>query len=730
MNDMNFPAPKANSLGTDAPAERVGGRSALRQYLNIVRRRKWVILGAIAASLVVGLVATLLMTPKYMASTTLEIQRESQNIIRVEGAQQEANQADLEFYQTQYGLLQSRSLAARVATELRLYDDAHFFQMMGASSDTAGWFENGRPTRAATRDERIRKAAEILLNHLGISPERLSRLVAVSFTSPDADFSKRVVDAWAVHFIQATLERRVEATSYARRYLEGRLAQLRGRLDESERMLVGYASRERIINLPATTPATGEGGVSGERSIVAEDLVAINRELSRAVADRVTSQSRLRAGGSVTESLENQAIGLMRGRRAELSAEYARLTTQFEADYPPARALANQIAQIDRAISTEEGRVRRTLEQTYQSNVARETDLRNQVRSLEAGILDLRRRSIQYNIFQRDVDTNRELYNGLLQRYKEIGVAGGVGVNNISIVDHAEAPEKPTSPKPLLNMALALLFGLVLGAGAALALEQIDEAIADPTEIETSLGLPFLGTIPKVSEDLASALDDRKSPIAEAYMSVQTSLSFSTDHGVPKSIAVTSARPGEGKSTTSYALARALARRKKRTLLVDADMRSPSVHVMTALKNETGLSNFLAGSDDVKSLLHLTNHDGMYVMTAGPQPPSAAELLSGDRLERLIATLSESFDHIVFDAPPVMGLADAPLIASKVEGMVFLIESRGTKRTIAQVAIERLRAANAQMLGVVLAKFESKHAHYGYGYEYGYGYGASATDGE
>lgn len=701
--------------------------SMLKQYLSVLRRRRWIILCAVLACLAVGLIVTLLMTPQYTASTTLEIQREQRGLINVEGAEPETNPADLEFYQTQYGLLRARSLADRVATQLRLFDDHNFFAMFG-SAKASDWFEAGRPTNASTRAERIQEAGEILLDNLAVSPERMSRLVEISFRSPDPAFSQRVVDAWATNFIQATLERRFEANSYARRFLEQRLGQLRNRLDESERTVVGYAARERIINLPATTPSGQDGGVSGERSLMAEDLVAINRELARATAERVQAQSRLGSGGgNVIEALENNAISGLRQRRAELAAEFARLMTQFEPDYPPAQALSNQMRQIDQAIQREEGRVRSTLQANYTAATQREEALRNRVNQLEAGMLDLRRRSIQYNIFQRDVDTNRELYDGLLQRYKEIGIAGGVGVNNISIVDRAQTPQERSSPKPLLNIALALVFGLALGVGAALAMEQIDEAVTDPSEVEGLLKLPLLGTIPKITDmDPLEALQDRKSALAEAYLSIQTNLAFSTDHGVPVSLAVTSTRPAEGKTTTSYALARLLARAGRRTLFIDADMRSPSAHHRLNLSNERGLSNYLAGSDDLPSLIqHVPSHDGMHVMTAGPQPPSAAELLSGDRLERMIAALRPDYDNIVIDAPPVMGLADAPLISSKVEATVFVIESRGTRRGMVQLAVQRLRAAKGQIVGVVLAKFESKHAHYGYGYDYGYGYGSN-----
>lgn len=737
MNSLAFQRNKAalaaGDVSTQAAAHAEGAADRmplLAQYLGILRRRRWIILGAIAFALVVGLTVTLLMTPQYTARATLEIQRQARDIIRTEGSEQETSQADLEFYQTQYGLLRSRSLAMRVATQLRLFDNQQFFEMFG--SDLAStYFSDGRVTSAASRDERIREAADILLDHIAVSPERMSRLVEIGFTSPDPNFSKQVVDVWATNFVQSALERRFEANSYARRFLEQRLAQLRERLDQSERQLVAYAAQQRIINLPATTPATGEGGVTGERSLTAENLVALNRELARATAERVQAESRLGASrGAVTEALENQAISGLRQRRAELSAEYSRLLTQFEPGYPVARALANQIQQIERAIAVEEGRVRSTLQSTYRASLEREQNLRGRVQALEAGMLDLRRRSIQYNIFQRDVDTNRQLYDGLLQRYKEVGIAGGVGVNNISVVDAAQTPQEPSSPNPLLNLSFALVLGLLGGVGAALALEQIDEAIADPAEVERLLAVPLLGTIPKVADvDPIDALSDRKSSLSEAYVSVQTNLGFATDHGLPRTLAVTSTRPAEGKTTTSYAIARGLARAGRRTLLLDGDMRSPSIHHKFGLSNEIGLSNFLAGNDDLDSMLRVSDHDGLRVMTAGPQPPSAAELLIGDRLGRLLTLLGDKFDHVIIDAPPVMGLADAPLYGNRVEATVFVIESRGTKKSMAQVALGRLHSSNTQVVGTVLAKFESKHAHYGYGYEYGYSYGEAAQKG-
>lgn len=696
----------------------------IRQYLRIAMRWRYVIIGITAACVILGLIATLLMTPQYTATTEIEIQRESNQLTNFQGAETETSIADQEFYQTQYGLLQSRTLAERVATQLRLIDDPAFFERFGVDEDGPGFEQAGGRYTAAGRATRQRMAGELLLDNLSVSPTRLSRLVDINFTSPDPQFSAQVVNAWADNFIQTNLERKVQATAYGRNLLERELTQAKERLDESQRQLVGYATDQRLINLP--TQGNTEGTTS-ERSIVADDLVALNTALSQATADRIAIEARYRQAGrsgASSEALRNQAINNLRQRRAELAAEYQQLMVQFEPEYPAARAIQSQISQLDRSIAGEEARVSNSLLADYRQAQEREQGLQNRVDQLKSSFLDDRRRSIQYNIFQQEVDTNRALYDGLLQRYKEIGVAGGVGVNNVSVVDQADVPQRPSSPRLLINLAIALLAGLGLGAAAAFALEQMDEAIADPAEVERRLGLPLLGSVPKVDGMTPKeALLDRKSELVDAYLAIQTNLAFTTEHGAPRSLAVTSTRPAEGKSTTALAVATMLARAQKRVILVDGDMRSPSVHHLGGVDHDRGLSNFLAGQDDIAPLLFEMRDLGFTAMSAGPIPPNAAELLTGNRLALLISRLLESYDHVVIDSPPVMGLADAPLIASRVEGIVYAVESHGIRSSLVKTALARLAAANARIFGGVLTKFEARKAHYGYGYEYGYGYG-------
>ena len=350
--------------------------------------------------------------------------------------------------------------------------------------------------------------------------------------------------------------------------------------------------------------------------------------------------------------------------------------------------------------------------------------LEGRVNALKGNLTDLRRRSIQYNIYQRDADTNRELYNALLQRYKEIGVAGGVEKNNVSIADAPKLPDRPSSPNLLLNVLLAMFAGGFAAAGLAAGLDQIDEGIADPSETEAKLGHPLLGTIPKVRDETPlEAFENPRSPLVEAYLAIQATLELSTARGTPKSIAVTSTRAREGKSITVLALARSLARAHRKVVLVDADLRSPSVHSLVGLENRgVGVSNFLAGSDDLDAMLQSSPQDGLSVITAGPHPPNAADLLTGPRLGELIERLEKRFDHVIVDLPPVIGLADAPLIAAAVDSVIYVVEARSIQAGVARRGLQRLDTAQANIVGIALTKFEPRHAHLGYGYGYGYEY--------
>jgi capsular exopolysaccharide synthesis family protein len=699
----------------------------LATYWRLALKYRFLIIGCFLGALVVGATLTLLMTPIYTAEATLKIDREAARVLDSEDVTPRENMMQgEEFFQTQYGLLRSRSLAERVIESLGLASSNATLEAMGIEAPEPG----GTAASQAAR----RKAAALyaLQNNLGVSPVRGSRLVAVGYDNPNPVVAARIANGFAENFIQSNLDRKFESSAYAREFLEERIAQTKERLESAERQLVAYAANNQIINVGEPSEGTTAGGST--ESLTSNNLVALNSALARTRAERVAAEERWRSARSselmtLPEVLQNPSIQRLTEQRALLDAEYQQKLSIYRPDYPEMVRLRAQIEEAEGQIQTIAGNIRSSIRSQYEIAASQERSLQSQVTGLTGDVLDLRDRSIQYNILQRELDTTRTLYEGLLQRYKEVGVTGGVTANNISIVDLATPPDSPSKPNMLLNMVLAALLGLGLGGLAALVLEALDETLATPDDVEKKLGVPVLGVTPflEKGETPLEALADIRSGFSEAYYSLRTALQFSTPDGAPSSLLVTSARPAEGKSTTAYAIALNLARVGKRVLLVDGDLRNPSMHRVVGVENERGMSNLLSGSADLAGVVKPTRQENLFFIPCGPLPPNPAELWGGDRLRQFLVETRNNFDHVVIDGPPVLGFADSPMLAAAVNGVLFALESRGTRRGQARGALKRLQVGRAHLLGAVLTKFSTKSAAYGYGgydYAYDYHYGA------
>src|SRR5690606_17243417 len=670
----------------------------LLAYWQILVKRRWLVLGVLASVVALALLVTLLTPPVYRATATLQIDREAMQVIQVDGIQtpEAANSGD--FYQTQYELLKSRSLAERVADTLNLANSPSL-QALASHSWLQRLTQGLRPqTReeaieAGTADSKsagMRDAAKIIQDGLAIEPVRNSRLVKLNFDSGNPVFSARVANALAEGFIAQQLERRFDASSYAKTYLEDRLRQLKAKLEESERELVAFAQKENIVNV-------GEN----QLSLVSQNLSELNRQMADAQAQRIRAEARWReASGSSgaalpADMLANSIIRTLQQQRAELQGQYQQKLQVFKPDYPEMKQLEGQIAELDKQIAGELRNIRSSVKSEYDAALAQENLLSSKLAALRSETLDVDSRSIQYNILKREADTNRQLYDALLQRYKEIGVAGGVSANNVAIVDRALPPQSRYKPSLTLNLAIGLLLGAMLGVLAAFVLEFLDQTLKTPQDVEQRLKLSVLGIIPKLKkqEVPAQALRDLRSAFSEAYRSVRTALQFSTDSGLPKVLLVTSAGPSDGKSTTAWSLARNFAQLGKRTLLIDGDLRNPSLHRVAEVRGEIGLSNLLSGAANINEAIQETDDPRLKIVLAGPLPPNPAELLAGSKLISLLTVAGESFDQVVIDGPPVLGLADAPILANASSGTLLVVEAGHTRIQSAQMAVKRLLVA-------------------------------------
>ncbi len=674
------------------------------RFLRILHEWRWLILAATALGLILAVLATLLTTPLYRARVSLEVNPPRVEVMaeQSKGVVSDTNAWD--FVATQVGLLKSTSVAQRVVEDLNLANNPAFADQQ---ADPA---------------VRLRQATQKVATSLSVTPPTEGNLVTFSYVSESPQLAAQIANAYANAFINSALQRRFEASTYARNFLEKQIAKTRGDLERSERQLVAYAQSQGIIN----TSGAGEGERGADAgSLQGQSLVALNEALAQATARRVAAEGAYRSAAAAGPTSEVTATTqALRQSRAALEAEYQDKRTLMKPEHPEMVSLRSRIQELDRQISRETSNVEGSringLQAEYRAALSAERALQARVAGLRGQVLDLRGRSIQYTIFQREVDTNRALYDALLQRYKEIGVAGGIGTAPVSIVDRSDIPTGPFKPNLLWNLLAGFGLGLAAGIATAFALEYMNDTIKTRADVRNKLGLACLGAIPKRTRKvpLLEELEDPTSATSEAYSTVSTSLRFSTENGVPKTMLISSARAAEGKSSTAVSLAHNLARLGKSVLLIDSDLRKPAFRSLT---NGKGLSRLLTSDDSVADHVTPTQYENLCLLACGPIPPNPSDLLSSNRLRAVVNEASSQFDIVLVDAPPVLGLADAPLIASVVNDVVLVIESGKTRTTAAQEAINRLRAAGANIIGGALTKSAEESSAYGYGYKYKYG---------
>ena len=675
----------------------------LKLIWRILWERKLLVIAAMGLGIALSLVLSLLTTPLYRSTASLELDPPTIPILNNDQADLLAPTSDREFLSTQYSLLKSQSLAAHVVEDLNL---------LGKPGEGAGGGS------AADLKERLDQKAASLAQNLDVTPVPQSRVVELTFTSKDPREAARIVNGFAEAFISSALERRYDSAASARNFLQSRIATVRNNLNDSERKLADYARANGIIN----TGNSGKGE-SDVDSLQGASLVSLNAALAEAQQRRIAAEQRYRNAGTAADVSDKTAS--LRAEKAKLEADYRQKSAIFKDDYPDMVELRERIAGISDQIAKEQayvsGSQESTLRSQYQAALAEERSIQAKVNQLKGSVMDLNQRSIQLGILKRQVDTNRALYDALLSRYDEIGVAGGIDTPQASIVDPGKVPVSPFSPNIPRNLLLGGFFGTVIGIGLAFALFQITDRISSPADVREKLRLPLLGVIPKTKrkEELANVLADQKSAISEAYASLATTLQFTTSAGIPRSLLITSTIAEEGKSTTSFVIASILAHHGKRVLLINADLRKPSFVVEESV--DTGFAPMVANGGELERHIVKTGEENFWLMPSGPMPNNPVKILNSDRAARVIARAREMFDIVIVDAPPTYGFADAPLLAALCDGVLVLFESGKTRRRPALDMIERLRTAGANIIGAALTKYRFEVSEYGYRYYDAYG---------
>jgi succinoglycan biosynthesis transport protein ExoP len=738
------------SFGRHAEDEEDASALTLSDLLGMILKHKWTLLLVVLFAITIAGINTFLLRPTYRATVVLQIDRAAARIVDFNNGAADLEQATADEYlglKTQYELLRSRSLAERVIDELQLDRSKPAAPPIGTASASAAAEARtpavpaGTPgptddffarilsgyrklsTPASTNAEVLGREAVVgaFLGALAVEPVQNSRLVRLSVDNSDPALAARIANATAQTFVSLGQERRIESSSYAKTFLEDQIKAMKIKLEESERKLNQYAQQKQILTLDEKT------------SVVSQTYIEYAAALSKAEQERIRAEAvydeAKRNPESALRTVENKSsVQIFKEQKAKLELEYQQNLRIYKPEFPKMQQLKAQIVEMDAQIKTEMAFVVGLVKAQYDSALAQEAQLREKLGRTRKEVLTTQDSSIDLNLLKREVDTNRQLYDALLQRLKQVGVSSNLTTNNVSIVDSANPPLFPYKPNLQSNLLAGLGIGLFLGLCLVFLLEYLDDSVKFPDEVERVLGVPLMGVIPvgerKRGETHSFAFDvhvDPRSTLAEAYRSVRTALQFSTSDGAPDRLLVTSTTRDEGKSTTALALAINFAQMGHHVLLIDADMRNPSLHKMLGIGNEMGLSNLLSAETHGEKLIQKTVIPNLSILTAGPSPPNPVDLLMGPKLVTLLDRAgSVGISHVIVDGPPVLGIADSIVLGNQIQEMLFIVRSGVTKKGSIRDALRRLRLSGLTPRGAVLT-FAPARALQGYGAYYGYG---------
>lgn len=703
-------------------------------YLRVLYKRRWVAIPGFLLVFLAGAIGSIRTVPVYEARTQVMIEKDARRSTSLNTVMEEREtwyQDD--FYPTQYRVLQSRTMAMRTASALEAArpervptESGLSFSVSGVLNSAVGtvtrWFApapvpaviDASPTAAAS--SRLSALADRVQGGIMVVPVRNSRLVDIRFRSPDPEFAATVVNLHAAQYIEQSLEFRVEATTQTNAWLTTQLEEQRLLVEESERRLQDYKEQNNATS------------VDDKQNIVVQKLNALNDQVVQARIERMNREVQVnaiaerQARGESLESfpavLASPVVQKLRADIVAKESERARLGTQYGPAYPAMRDLASQIDTANRDLSVEIEKVISGIRSEFQTARARELALQQSLDGQQRESLGLDRKMLDYAALEREAQSNRQLYQNLLTRAKETGAAGEYRGTSIQVLDRAEVPGAPVLPRTQRDLLLAMLGGVLLAFGLAFGVEYFDSRIKLPEEIKTHLGLPFLGMIPTFSggdRDGEAPLLQADAPAAfsEAIRAVRTAVLFSSAEEGSRSVVVTSTGPHEGKTVVSSSLAITLAQAGLRTIVVDADMRRPRMHEALGRSQEPGLSNVLVGEASLDDATRPTSVPNLTLLAAGHIPPNPVELLCSPRYAELIAELKRRYDWVVIDAPPVMPVTDAAVVANASSGVIFVVGAEMTPRQTAATAVEQLRSANARFIGAVLNRVNiQRHSYY------------------
>ena len=743
MAQTDKPAPSAPAK---APQRTVGkglfptdSDTHILDRLNAIYKYRYVVVTVFLLVLLAVAVRTFTTTPMYRATTSVLIEDErAAAVAGFNSATSTEYISDPEpYYQTQLRILTGRELAAKVVARLNLAAVPEFNgrgaqktglaavidtmkrQAQGVIARVTGGTPPSAATAVATTDTDA--LVSNFLNAVTVDPVRGSRLYNVNVQSADPVFAAKAADTLVEEYVKQNFERRTEATAKSLQFLAEEIKKQQTKVEDSERAMAQYRETNNALSL------------EDRQNTVVASLNAVNDNYTRARTERIQkeaiyNQVKSLPSAALAESIpavtNSPAVQNLRQRLADLQRQRVQLNERYGPKNPQVIENENAIADTTKQYQDALRAAVESIRNDYETAVSLERRLAAALEDSKSAAMDLNRKSVSYTVLEREAQSNRQIYDSLIQRQNELQIISNSGGNNVRLQDRAVVPGSPFTPDIRRNFMLGALAGILLALGLVLAIDYLDDTVKTPEDITRRLKLPFLGLVPAVKGNNHPLLSQEvPHEFGEAFRALRTSLVFSSGSEGTRVIALTSAQPLEGKTTTACNMAIALAYGGSRVLLIDADMRRPSVSRTLGIENTIGLSHLLTGQATARQTIRRTNVQNLWVMTAGMTPPNPSELLASDRMKTLIHNMqSGPFDWVLIDTPPVLAVTDAVIIAPWVSGVVFIIGSEMTQRRLAERAVETLLTSRPHVLGAVLNRVDIIRNKYYYSRYYGYKY--------
>jgi polysaccharide biosynthesis transport protein len=711
----------------------------LRDYWAVIVKRRWLGISFLLVVVVLTGLYSLTRTKIYTATVQVMLEKNNPNAL----TPTEFFTGEMltpEFLQTQYRIIESRSLARDVVKKLDLTHNSEFVspeEIQKQNLPIVGNAAAGQSSEAAQLEERV--ISEVM-GGIQVNPIRNSLLINISYSSPSPQMAARVANTVAAAYTDWNLALRLKTQQNSANFLDDQVKEQKKKLEASEQALQQYREKYGVVALnPSQASPKGEGTMASQK------LVQITAQTMDAQNKRIEAETRYRKAlelsknpeqaESIPEVVSNPMVSQIKNQEVELLRKKADLAEKYGQKHPTMVSLNQEIDNLKRKKALEIQNVVSSLKSQYDIASAQEQSLRSAANRTRNETLDQNKVAIDYQMLQQEAESNRALYDMLLKRLKETNVNEENRYINIHIVDSAEVPKSHSRPTTRRNVMLALVIGFMGGLGLIFFFEYLDNTIKTPDDLARHFGLPYLGPIPnfEVKEEEPTGdlivLHAPKSQASESLRGLRTSILFSSAKHVPQVVLVSSAAAQEGKTLVSSNLAVTMAQGGGRTLILDCDLRRPRVHKVFNMSREPGMSNILIGAASWEKMVQPTSVPNLWVIPAGPIPPNPAELVGSDVFADLIGELRKQYDRIIIDSPPLMAVTDSLVLSRLTDGMVLVIKVGTTAREVIGHAVRQLNDMNAKVLGAVLNDIPFTKDHYYY-YQYHYYYYGEEQEGE